>query len=606
MLNRGNLTPRERYLLLIKNDIQRAKTGKDILTPADKEALENWKAQNNTEAHEWNKLNDTWKHSGRMEIEAEFIYKDAQVVYMAQLPIILKLLNYPAFYRISKSIEMLENIKKVNIGQALEITTKQRAVKLKNGLDFDYAVYQLAFELLNDDEKKRMNELYPDIETDHQYLDQEEIIANLFDGKDTLSQEAKEKLASLISEHSYNKFAKEYQLFHYFACIPILEVAKYFLTSKGIEIKGPPLPKNQEADEQTENTYESVTKAMGEYSKQHGISMEDMLKEACMKWIENGLLDEYRPLAISNGVELLKRWLEKRTEAKNILMMHIKSGNLKLRERDKQESMWSKLYSKQLYDLEIQNIRKVVENVGGEITKLELDEKVAFEKFIDPVITGESLYALKEDYKFVQEFKKRIDEYEPNLGILYADDDPEQKKGHLDRELLICSLNKDGKPSFLSLYEMSITIMSGLFDGMNIFEEETIEGKKFLKFEDASFKNAFTERFQDLIDNYAKLLAFEGVIKKLSKIFEADLAHHISDRIKTLRTYMEEINKAICRATNNDEENKPRERHDFLKRKDKLVFKDFDLIDIDSIKPDMKSVEEHEQKFKKILGNEFL
>ena len=606
MLNRGNLTPRERYLLLIKNDIQRAKTGKDILTPADKEALENWKAQNNTEANEWNKLNDTWKHSGRMEIEAEFIYKDAQVMYMAQLPIILKLLNYPAFHRISKSVEMLENIKKVTINEALEITAKQRAVKLKNGMDFDYAVYQLAFELLSDGDKKKMNELYPDIETDHQYLDQEEIIANLFDGKDTLSQENKERLASLVSERAYNKFAKEYQLFHYFACIPILEVARYFLTSKEIDIKGQASTKNQESDEQSENTCESVTKAMGEYSKQHGISMEDMLKEACLCWIDKGLFDEYRPLAISTGTELLKKWIETRIEAKNILMRHIKSGNLELRERNEEENVQEKLYSKHLYDLELQNIRKVVENVGGEITeKSELDEKVAFEKFADPVITGESLYAWKEDYKFVRNFKERVDEYEPNLGILYADDDPEQKKGHLDRELLICSLTSDGKPSFLSLYEMSMTIISGLFKGINMFEEETIEEKKFLKFEDEVIKNIFAGRCQDLIDNYAKLLAFEGVIKKLSKIFEADLTYHISDRIKMLRTYIEEINRAIRHATNNDEETSPKDKFGLLKRKDKLLFKDLDLIDIDLIKPDMKSVEEHEQKFKKILGSEF-
>ena len=32
------------------------------------------------------------------------------------------------------------------------------------------------------------------------------------------------------------------------------------------------------------------------------------------------------------------------------------------------------------------------------------------------------------------------------------------------------------------------------------------------------------------------------------------------------------------------------------------IFKDFDFIDIDAINPDIKSVEEHEQKFKKILG----
>ncbi|MFA6227430.1 MAG: hypothetical protein WC631_03065 [Candidatus Paceibacterota bacterium] len=603
ILNRGNLTPRERYILLIQNDIHRSKTGKDILTPADKEALENWKAQNNTEANEWNNLNEAWKHSGRVEIEAEFVYKDAQVSYMAQLPFILKLLDYPLFQRMDKSIKMLKDIKRVTINGALEIVAKQKATKLKSGLDFDYAVYQLAFEMLNEDDRKRMNKLYSDIEFDHQYLDQEEIIAVLFDGKDTLDQKAKEKLASLVAEHSYNGFAKEYQLFHYFACIPILEIARYFLTSKGIVVKGPASSKNQEADEQSENICERVTKTMGEYSKQHGISMEDMLKEACLRWIDNGLFDKYRPLAISNDVELLKRWLARRTEAKNLLLGYIKDGVLRLQEESKEENRLTRLCSKNLCDSELKNIRKFMKNVGEEIIeKTEEEERLAFEKFTNPVITGESLYACKKDYKFVRKFKERVEEYEPNLGIVYNDNDPEQVKDHLDRELLICSLNKDGKPTFFSIYEMSVSILSGLANGMNMFEEETIKGKKFLKFESELYKSVFRERCQNLIDGYSKLLAFEGILKKLSKIFEVDLMYHLSDRIKMLRTYLEEINKAICRATNTDAEDSQPDKFDILKRDDKLIFKDFELIDIDSIKPDIKSVEEHEQKFKKILG----
>ena len=71
MLHRGNLRAREKFLLLIQNEVHKAKTGTEILTPADKDALENWKARNNDEAHEWNRLNDGWKYTGRMEIEAE-------------------------------------------------------------------------------------------------------------------------------------------------------------------------------------------------------------------------------------------------------------------------------------------------------------------------------------------------------------------------------------------------------------------------------------------------------------------------------------------------------------------------------------------------------
>ena len=61
ILHRGNLTAREKFLLLIQNDVQKSKTGKEVLSPADKDALENWKAQNNEEAREWNRLNDGWK-----------------------------------------------------------------------------------------------------------------------------------------------------------------------------------------------------------------------------------------------------------------------------------------------------------------------------------------------------------------------------------------------------------------------------------------------------------------------------------------------------------------------------------------------------------------
>lgn len=597
LLNRGNLTPRERYLMLIQNDVNRARTGKDILTKADQDALENWKAQNNWEAEEWNKLNDAWKHTGRMEIEAELIYKDAQVAYMTQLPTILKLLYYPTFYRMGKNIKTLENIKCVTIDEAVNIVAKQKAVKLKDGMDFDYAVYQLAFELLDETDRKRMKELYEDIETEHQYLDQEEVIANLLGGKTVLTQEAKEKLASLVAEHSYNKFAKEYQLYHYFACIPALAVAKYFFASKGIEVK-----KSTDTNSE-EDTYDSIKKAMESYSAEHGVSIEAMIKEACLKWLDNGLFDKYTPLVVSTDADLFQRWLEKRAEAKKILIGYIKTGKLKLEPRDEKATRRSKLYSKHLYDVELKNARMMIENMGTEITeKSELDEKIAFEIFNESIITGESIYNLNESHGFVRDYKERIDEYEPNLGVVYADDDPDQKGEHLDRELLICSMNSNGKPSFFSPYGMSISILSGLFDGINIFREETVDTVNVLKFDDDFLKNIFVTKCKELIDAYAKMLAFEDIMKRLSKVYEVDLVYHISDRVRMLGEYIGEVNKAIRTATNNDENDGIKDTWGILKRKDKLVFGDFDLIDIKAIQPDRKFVEEHEKKFEKILG----
>ncbi len=221
MLGRGNLTVRERYLLLIDNDIKKTKTGKEVLTEAEKSALENWKASTNEEAKAWNQLNEGWRLGGRIDLEAEFAYKDAQIAYMSQKPIIIGMLFYPLQRRANLYLNNLERIKKVTIEEAWEIARKQKEIKLKEGVDFDYAVYQLALELLGDKDHTRMEELYPEVEYDHQYLDQEEVIAHLYGDQKELSEEAKDKLAELVAEQSYNHFAKEFIKHSKLVCVVI-------------------------------------------------------------------------------------------------------------------------------------------------------------------------------------------------------------------------------------------------------------------------------------------------------------------------------------------------------------------------------------------------
>ncbi len=602
MLHTGNLTAREKFILLIQNDVQKMKTGRDILTPADKDALENWKAKDNSEAREWNRLNEAWKHTGRMEIEVELIYKDAKVAYLAQLPVILNLLYYPSYRRMGRCIDTLEKMKMVELDEAVRIAAKQKEVKLKEGLDFDYAVYQLAFEKLNQDDRKRMNELYPDVETDHQYLDQEEIIANLYNGKSEFSPEAKEKLASLVAEQSYNKFAKEYQLFHYFACIPLVEVARYFLKMKGIEVTGKAMAKNQEADDEDTGTCDDVTKAMEKYAVEHNTTIQVMLKEGCLKWLDNGLEEAYTPLAVSSDADLFNRWLAIKTEANSILRKHIEASELQIRNHTDAETLKEKLYSKRLYDSEFAATKEVMERVGLDMKeKGELDEKKAFEKLDGAVITGESLYNFNGNYEFVKDFKERTDRYDANLGIVYADDDPEHKGDHLDRELIIGNLNNQGKPNFFSIYNMSLTILSGVFEGKILFKEFREDGKTFLKFNDASMEKIFRERREMLIDGYSKLLAFEGLLKKLFRTYETDLTGHVSERKEMVKLDIDQYNEAIRVATNTNS-HKKKGWGGIFQSNEVLYFKDDPIINLDSIKPDAKAISEHEEKLLKILG----
>jgi len=601
MLMKGNLTAREKFLMLIQNDVHKIKTGKEVLTPADKDALENWHAKDNVEAREWNRLNEGWKHTGRMGIEVELIYADARVSYLVQTPILMKLLGYPSHQEMVGRIAALQRIKKVTIDEAVAIAGKQRAVKLRNGMDFEYAVYQFAFEHLSADDRKRMNELYPDVEIDHPYLDQEEVIANLYGGAEELSSEAKDKLSILVSEQSYNKFAKEYQLFHYYACIPLLEVARYFLTHKGIEFKS--APKDEDDDDTLEDS-ENVTKVMEAYAAEHETTIQALLKEGTWKWLDDGLLEAYTPLAVSDDAELFTRWLKAKDEARAILRTHIDAGELTLRQRTGSETIQEKLYSKGLHDAELQTARSFLEDVGLETTvKGELNEKVAFESFDAAVITGESLYALKEEYEFVEDFKKRVDTYDANLGIVYADDDPEQKGEHLDQELLVCTISNTGEQSFLSLYGISMHMLSTLIERTVFFKEVEEDGKTILAFKDESLELAFRGRRSDLIDGYAKLLAFEALFKKMEKEYETDLAFHTTERLQLLRGHIEQLNEAIRVATNTSEKLSKKSKRSIFRRKETLQFKDELIIDVDAIKPDETAVKEHETELRKILGD---
>ena len=234
LLQKGNLTPKERYLLIIQNDIEKATTGKEPLTPADIEGLQSWQAKTSEEAREWNKYNDSWHLSSRAGIESEFVYAETKAEHFRKNIMATELAIYPFYREHLNALQALKKIKVVDIKEAVEITNKQREQKLKDGLDFDDAVYQLAFESLSDELRKDILTLDEEAEYDSSYLDDEEIIANLIDKKGELTKENKGKYAELVANRSCNESAKEYQLWGSFAGLQIIEVAKKWAKEKAL------------------------------------------------------------------------------------------------------------------------------------------------------------------------------------------------------------------------------------------------------------------------------------------------------------------------------------------------------------------------------------
>jgi hypothetical protein len=94
-------------------------------------------------------------------------------------------------------------------------------------------------------------------------------------------------------------------------------------------------------------------------------------------------------------------------------------------------------------------------------------------------------------------------------------------------------------------------------------------------------------------------LAFENLIKKVEKIYEVDLAYHISDRVRIVRKDIETYNETILIATNDGEEKSKKWP---FREKETFQFKENFIIDIESITPDDKAVEDHREKLKEIFG----
>lgn len=616
LLQKGDIKPKERVMLLVHDLVSRMQTGKDALTEADRHALgSSWKPKDNNEVREYNRFLEGWRRAILAEeAEAQTIFLNAQTDHFRKLFLDIQLSFYPLYRDAKLRLESLEKIKVVDSKEAIEIFNKQRKVKLDDGQDLDYTIYLFAFESLSEDLQKDLKELYEEVEYDHEYLDQEEIIADLFNGKDTLTKEAKEKLAELVAERSYNDFAGEYQIYHYFADIPILEVAGRWAKEKGIKptkkytereekaIKEVAKKEKISEDEAKEKLFleNDLKDVLGNYARDNKTTTGAILKEACLKWLDEGLLTNiYTPLFNSDKKntygedtkyphnEIFREWLKAKKKARATLQELIDKGELKVVERKQDETRFAK------------RIKKQREGIGkaSELYKGEAKQKAEADNKPYKVITGESLYNFKGDFKFIKEFKERVDRYDANLGILYADDDPEHRGDHLDRELLVADKTKEGKPAIFSLFGMAIKRITAIFEHTHFIREEKGE----LTFRDNDYKDFYKERRDGLVENYTKLLAFEEIFKRLSKTYEIDLTFRIKKWLEYLGDYIDHHNSSLKKALEGygELDDNP------LYLKYKLTLKENLFIDKEKIKPDQETLESNIKTFKDILGDDF-
>jgi len=414
-----------------------------------------------------------------------------------------------------------------------------------SGLELERVVYGHAFESLSEDLKKDILALSPDAKTESQYLDQEEVIADAFNGKDTLTTDAKGKLADLIVKSMHNKYANvftkldardelrgEYFFSGYYAELPALEILnKWAVYNNQMPKKADDLlrhiPEEKEYandSEEVADLFDAIRKELipklNDYAQKHHTSVGTLLKQTLLKWLDEGLFTkDFTPIWNSdgtdtcNGIEtklpqkdVLKEWLKAKRKSEQTIQGLIDSGELKVEDR-------------------IETIKPVIRGRKG----LDKNDEDTFRRTLT-LITGESLYTLAGDFAFASDYRKQADDF---VGL-------------------------GGLVTFL-------------------------RGRRFL-------------------DDYGVLLAFEEFFTRLSKSFEIDLTYKITGLLASFRDDIEMLNSEILVIGENMHlANYEKHDADFLID----VFVEDMLIDLENVKPDRGRADKYFAEMEKALGDEF-
>lgn len=225
ILRRGNLTPRERILTCIHDEIHEMQTGKAQLSKADTHALtDGWTAKSSMEAREYNKYLKIWEILQLLKVDAQTTYLNTIVALLEAEKICLLFNNTKTSFTAALEKHLNEDAKSEALEELLSYT----------GVDYNHAVHKMTCNNLPQSVRDDMLALDPDASTSHEYFSQEEILYNFLKGKsassdkeiDLLTDEVHKSIPWELIRAFQSKGLKPAHLFQgYFASMPI----RYFM-----------------------------------------------------------------------------------------------------------------------------------------------------------------------------------------------------------------------------------------------------------------------------------------------------------------------------------------------------------------------------------------
>lgn len=384
LLGKGNLSPRERVLLMIKNDAHKQKTGKALVTEADIAALTiNWKPKDYKEAEQYNKYLNVWNSFQYLEMDMQTNYLTTQLA-LARLEHIASLFYYKKDDPRQRT-HYLERI--IPDEQADEF----RDFFLQHtGFEYDRLVHLCTFYSLPKKLQQDILLLDPSANSDHTYFLAEEQLARTLTGKQSLT----DSDISTLTKHIIDSIPWGHEL----ALLDVKISVKQVIFN--MHFGGYPL---LEFGKRLASRY-NITYTSDDELKEKLIGMNDLkfkLENVVRDSIHDGLFfDEYIPVCNSSGYvtyegktqmqhdEIMKCWIKAKDKTIKMLQQHINSGELILQE-----------CPTRLFEVSINKTYVTGESLAN--TSLKLQFVTDYQKQIDEVLLfGYPCFLVHQSYAF--------------------------------------------------------------------------------------------------------------------------------------------------------------------------------------------------------------
>lgn len=383
MLGNGNLTPRERALILIQDDLKERMYGVSSLTEADVQALQNFRADwrnDRLSIEKYNEIMAIWRMIDNVVIDSQTAYMNMTIEYLRSHRLFTMI-----FYGSKKQSEA------ITTGLLKDFVPKGLLLLLKNsGLDYKKTIYNLAFSNLDPVTQEDSLKLYPDCKTEHHYFLQELFLAKYLSDKklELAHSEKKEIVEEIVNSFSWDYIEKMKALKNedlwlsffegYFADVLYVYFLEKSANYSNIHFRD---------EEDLKSIFVTMLKD-GEIAKVKGI-----LRSGISKWLDEGLFTkEFIPACASEGKEtcnncdttkthkeIIKEWQVKYAGAEKVVNDLVESGKLQV------------------------------------VTKIRKIHSFSFE---ETILTGESIFELEDSYLFVKEYREQVENLMPPAVVI--------------------------------------------------------------------------------------------------------------------------------------------------------------------------------------------